>query len=82
MSSDGVIASDATKNDFHDKHPNGISIISVAVAVENHDKFNTEYYNIIKDKAAQYGIKVPHPIIKDKFLIDMSLYGIKKRYRP
>jgi hypothetical protein len=68
MSPDGVIASDATKNDFHDKHPNGISIISVAVAVENHDQFNTEYYNIIEDKIAQYGIKVPHPIIKDKFI--------------
>jgi len=68
MTSDGVIASDATKNDFHDQHPNGFSAISVAIAIENQEEFNEAYFEIVKEKIDKYGIKVPTPIIKDKLI--------------
>ncbi|WP_154660569.1 hypothetical protein [Halopiger goleimassiliensis] len=68
MTSEGVIASDATKNDFHDQHPHGFSAISVAIAIEDQSKFNQEYFDIISDKIDKYGMKTPTPIIKDKYI--------------
>jgi len=68
MSSEGVIASDATKNDFHDQHPNGFSAISVAIAIENQEEFNNKYFEIVREKINKYGIKSPIPIIKDKLI--------------
>lgn len=68
MPSDSIIASDATKNDFHDQHPNGFSAISVAIAIENREEFNDNYFDIISDKIQEYDIKSPVPIIKDKYI--------------
>lgn len=68
MCPQGVIASDATKNDFHDQHPHGFSAISVAIAIEDQDEFNQSYFDIIKDKIDEYEIKIPTPIIKDKHI--------------
>lgn len=68
MGSEGVIAADATKNDFHKDHPNGFSAISVAIAIEDQSKFNKEYFDIISEKIDKYGIKTPTPIIKDKYI--------------
>lgn len=68
MPEDGIIASDATKNDFHDQHPNGFSAIAVAIAIEDRKEFNNSYFNIISDKIDEYGIKSPVPIIKDKYV--------------
>ncbi|WP_263004916.1 hypothetical protein [Natronobiforma cellulositropha] len=44
MSSEGVIAADATKNDFHKQHPHGFSAISVAIVLEDHKEFNEQYF--------------------------------------
>lgn len=68
MSSEGVIASDATKNDFHDDHPNGFSAISVAIAIEDQESFNKAYFEIVREKLERYNIKSPTPIIKDKYI--------------
>ncbi len=68
MTAEGVVASDATKNEFHNQHPNGFSAISVAIAIENQNEFNEAYFDIIKDKIDEYGIKSSTPIIKDKLI--------------
>lgn len=68
MSPEGIVASDATDNDFHDDHPNGFSIISVAIAVEDRDSFNQSYFEIVGRKISEYGMKIPTPIIKDKYI--------------
>ncbi|CQR53865.1 hypothetical protein [Haloferax massiliensis] len=66
MSSDGIIAADATKNEFHKQHPHGVNVVSVAIAVGDHQKFNEKYFEIIKEKIEKYDIKLPHPILKSK----------------
>jgi len=71
MTSNGIIAADATKNEFHEQHPHGVNVVSVAVAVDDHAEFNEEYFNIIKEKIDLYDIKLPHPILKSK---DISRY--------
>ncbi|MFB6193839.1 MAG: hypothetical protein ABEI75_02130 [Halobaculum sp.] len=71
MADEGIIAADATKNTFHDQHPNGVSVISVAIAVEDHGAFNQRYLDIVADKIDHYGIQLPHPILKSK---DISRY--------
>ncbi|MFC7058165.1 hypothetical protein [Halovenus salina] len=68
MCPQGVIAADATKNEFHDQHPHGFSAISVAIAIEDQDEFNQSYFDIIEDKIDEYEIKTPTPIIKDKYI--------------
>lgn len=68
MPTKGIIAADATENDFHDTHPNGFSAISVAIAIEDRESFNSEYFDIIEGKIDKYGIKTPTPIIKDKYI--------------
>jgi len=68
MSSEGIIAADATENDFHETHPNGFSAISVAIAISDRKSFNDAYFEIIKEKVDEYGIKSPIPVIKDKYI--------------
>jgi hypothetical protein len=71
MESNGIIAADATKNEFHENRPNGVNVVSVAVAVDDHREFNGSYFDIVARKVSEYDIKVPHPIIKNK---DISRY--------
>ncbi|QRY21734.1 hypothetical protein JT689_01630 (plasmid) [Halobacterium sp. GSL-19] len=66
MDEDGWVASDATKYKFHDQRPNWISLAAVAVAVDDIEEFNEEYFDIIKKKSEKYGIQTQHPIIKDE----------------
>lgn len=68
MPEEGIIAADATKNDFHDNHPNGFSSISVAIAAGNHDEFNNDYFSIVEEFIDDHGIKAPTPILKDKYI--------------
>lgn len=68
MSRNGIIAADATKNPFKDKFPNAISNVAVAIAVEDRDEFNAAYFEIVSEKIEEYGLKVAHPIIKDKHI--------------
>lgn len=39
---------------------------AVAVAVDDIEKFNEEYFEIIKEKSTEYGIQTQHPLIKDE----------------
>lgn len=71
MTQEGIVAADATKNTFHDQHPNGVSVVSVAIAVEDHAAFNSAYFRIVSEKISTYGIRVPHPIVKSR---DISRY--------
>lgn len=71
MSQRGIIAADATKTTFHDQHPNGVSVVSVAIAVEDHAAFNSAYFEIVSEKVSEYELRVPHPLIKSK---DISRY--------
>lgn len=66
MTDGGWVASDATKYRFHDRRPNWISLAAVAVAVDDIDEFNSEYFRIVEEKSEEYGIHTQHPIIKDE----------------
>lgn len=66
MDGNGWVASDATKYKFHDERPNWISLAAVAVAVDDIEQFNEEYFEIIERKSEEYGIQTQHPIIKDE----------------
>jgi hypothetical protein len=71
MGSEGIIAADATKNEFHEQHPNGVNLVSVAIAVEDREAFNDAYFEVVREKIAEYGFKLPHPVLKSK---DISRY--------
>lgn len=64
--SEGMVASDSVVNRFHNKRPNGMSLVSVAVAVDDIKAYNAEYTAVIKEFADKLGIQTPYPIIKDQ----------------
>lgn len=64
MSSDGWVASDATKYSLEDKRPDWVSLVSVAVAVDDLSSFNEEYYEIVRSYMSDFGIKRRFPVIK------------------
>lgn len=68
MAPEGIVAADATDNDFHEDHPNGFSILSVAIAVEDRSAFNESYFSVVEEKIEAYDLKLPTPIIKDKYI--------------
>ena len=68
MANEGVIGSDSTTNEFDEYIPDGINLVSVAVAVDDVDSFVDDYFEITSAKVDQYGMKVQSPILKDKFI--------------
>jgi len=51
---------------FDSQRPGGASLLSVALAVENIDLFDSKYKDIVSDKKSEYNIRVPFDIIKNK----------------
>lgn len=72
MSTNGWVASDATKYSLEDQRPDWVSLVSVAVAVKDISEFNKSYQNIVEDKIDKFGIKSQHPIIKNE---DLNRWG-------
>jgi len=72
MSTDGWVASDATKYSLEDQRPDWVSLVSVAVAVEDLSEFNNSYESIVDGKVDEFGIEVQHPIIKNE---DLNRWG-------
>jgi hypothetical protein len=72
MTADGWVASDATKYSLKDQRPNWVSLVSVAVAVEDITAFNSAYASIVDDKLDKFGIEIQHPIIKNE---DLNRWG-------
>lgn len=64
--SEGMVASDSVVNRFHNKRPDGMSLVSVAVAVDDIEAYNAEYTAVVKEFADDLGIRTPYPIIKDQ----------------
>ena len=68
MTTQRVIASDATKNSFEEDRPNGLSLVSVAVAVEDITGFEDKYFETVRGAVEEYNIKTQYPLIKDKYI--------------
>jgi hypothetical protein len=64
--SKGMVASDSVVNRFHNKRPDGMSLVSVAVAVDDISAFNAEYTAVVKEFADKLDIRTPHPILKNQ----------------
>lgn len=64
--SEGMVASDSVVNRFHNKRPGGMSVVSVAVAVDDIEAFNAEYTTVVQEFAEQLGIQTPYPIVKNQ----------------
>ena len=72
MTADGWVASDATKYSLKDQRPDWVSLVSVAVAVEDISEFNEGYTSIVGDKLDKFGLEIQHPIIKNE---DLNRWG-------
>jgi len=66
MTDNGWVASDSLVVKFDSQRPGGASLLSVAVAVEDIDDFDSEYKDIISKAKDEYSIRVPFNIIKNK----------------
>lgn len=72
MPEGGWVASDATKYSLKDQRPNWVSLVSVAIAVDDIVVFDQEYVDIVERKIDEYGINTQHPIIKNQ---DINRWG-------
>lgn len=54
-SSSGWVASDATKYSLNSKRPDWVSLVSVAVVVDDIAQFNIEYKSIIRNRYREFG---------------------------
>lgn len=60
------MASDTTDYRFTDRRPDWVSLVSVAIAVDDIEEFNKEYKRIIADKSERYGIPLKDLVIKNQ----------------
>lgn len=63
---EGMVASDSVVNRFHEKRPGGMSLVSVAVAVDDIEAYNAEYTAVVEEFATDLDIRTPYPMIKDQ----------------
>ena len=61
----GWVASDATSHVLEDANFRPTSLVSVAVAVDDRDEFDSKYREIVREKCESYGIPLERPVIKD-----------------
>jgi hypothetical protein len=65
MLAGGWVASDATIYSLEDERPDWLSLVSVAIAVDDMVEFEDKYTSIIETKLQDHGIQFRHPIIKN-----------------
>jgi len=65
MLTGGWVASDATIYSLEDERPDWLSLVSVAIAVDDMVDFEEQYTDVIEQKSDEHGIKCRHPIIKN-----------------
>lgn len=65
---EGIIATDSTRNSFEDARPNGVNLVSVAVSVTDVAEFESRYFAIIAQALDEYGINSEHPLIKSEHI--------------
>lgn len=58
------VASDATSNEYTNNGFENKSEISIAIAVDDRDQFNSRYKNKIEEKASLYGFSPRRPVLK------------------
>lgn len=62
---DGWVASDATSHVLTDEPFTPTSLVSVAIAVDDRDEFDSQYRSIVRSKCREYGIPFERPVIKN-----------------
>jgi hypothetical protein len=65
MLTGGWVASDATIYSLKDERPDWLSLVSVAIAVDDLVEFDEKYTEIIEEKSEEHNINCRHPIIKN-----------------
>lgn len=79
---DGWVASDATSHTLKNEPFSPTSLVSVAIAVDDREKFDEEYRSIVQEKSEEHEIPLERPVIKNdvinKFVSEWEKESVRK----